>query len=235
MEHRLEKRIRKIERQLAGAENVVAMELQKRAAEQEELLKHYLSQIRCHAISVAAIVLYGEPKIDEPLVRAWGRVLRYHGIAVSHDHRKNRDWYADELLDDADEFFYLQLEYEKEIEFAHKVLNPIIFGTSGERQRFSEIFRNASVWLLEFTMMRMDAAFLHFDLPVMKAKQSWGDRGFKNSMRHPQLPIRVMTAGDPLPEIEVPAHTAPEYRESYRMMCRRSAYLKSLRPEPLKI
>jgi hypothetical protein len=35
-----------------------------------------------HATAVAAIVLAGEPKIDEPLIRAWARSLRHYEIAI---------------------------------------------------------------------------------------------------------------------------------------------------------
>ena len=36
--------------------------------------------IRCHATAVAAIVISGKPKIDEPLIRAWARTLAYYRI-----------------------------------------------------------------------------------------------------------------------------------------------------------
>ena len=36
--------------------------------------------LRLHTTAVAAIVMSGEPKIDEPLVRAWERTLAHHRI-----------------------------------------------------------------------------------------------------------------------------------------------------------
>jgi hypothetical protein len=37
---------------------------------------------RCHATGIAAIVLSGQPKVDEPLIQAWARALRHYGIHV---------------------------------------------------------------------------------------------------------------------------------------------------------
>jgi hypothetical protein len=52
--------------------------------EREERLKQFLrvgpTHARRHASAVAAIVLSGQPRVDEPLNRAWARALQHYGI-----------------------------------------------------------------------------------------------------------------------------------------------------------
>jgi hypothetical protein len=68
-----------------------------------------------HATAVAAIVLAGKPKIDEPLNRAWARTLRHYEIA----------------LDPTTESKAAQL------------LFPIIVGKQAASVRFAKIFSTA--------------------------------------------------------------------------------------------
>jgi hypothetical protein len=52
--------------------------------ERDERLKEFLQEGFIHALrhatAVAAIVLSGQPRIDEPLNRAWARALQRYGI-----------------------------------------------------------------------------------------------------------------------------------------------------------
>jgi hypothetical protein len=72
MERRFKRRVWKIEKQI----NEEMRKLEEERIEAE-------AQARFHAAAVAAIVLHGEPKIDEPLERAWLRALKRYGIHVS--------------------------------------------------------------------------------------------------------------------------------------------------------
>jgi hypothetical protein len=72
MDRTLSQRIRNVEKLLSKAEGLVSLELKKRAELLEEFSEHHLRPgARLHATAVAAIVIYGEPRIDEPLIRAW--------------------------------------------------------------------------------------------------------------------------------------------------------------------
>ena len=65
-----------------------------------------------------------------------------------------------------------------------------------ELARFTEIFRTAPVWLLQFTHIDFDAPIFEFDLPDMSAELIWGMEGVKDLKRWPLLPLGTMAAGD---------------------------------------
>src|ERR1700730_1632713 len=126
---------------------------------------------RRHATAVAALVLAGQPRIDEPLKRAWARALQHYGIDI-----KNGQIAAAERL------------------------YPTIKGSENEAERFAEIFRTAPVWLLQFTGMTMDAGLLGFQLPDVSRKLTWGSDGYEDARRWPSIPSGMMTAGDAIPD-----------------------------------
>ena len=69
-----------------------------------------------------------------------------------------------------------------------------------ESARFTEIFRTAPGWLLEFTRIEWDAYVLKFDLPEISDELVWGVEGLKDSERWPRLPLGTMAAGGPVPK-----------------------------------
>jgi hypothetical protein len=142
--------------------------------ERDEGLKQWLrvapTDARRHATAVAAIVLAGQPRVDEPLSRAWARALQHYGI------------------DDKDQ-----------VAASQQLLSKII-GDETESERFTEIFRTAPVWLLHFTAIALDARLLKFDLSLMSDTSRWGSAGFEDARRWPRLPVGTITAGDPIPD-----------------------------------
>ena len=125
---------------------------------------------RRHATAVAAIVLAGHPRIDDPLRLAWARALQHYGVG-------SKDQVA-----------------------ASQLLRPKIIGDGEESTRFTEIFRTAPAWLLHFTAMAMDARLLKFDLPSnISDTLKWGSAGYEDARRWPLLPMGTITAGDPIP------------------------------------
>jgi hypothetical protein len=78
MDRRSRHRIGKCEELLSAA----LKERDKRLKQSAEALR---TQARSHATAVAAIVLSGQPSVDEPLNRAWARALQHYGIHVNHD------------------------------------------------------------------------------------------------------------------------------------------------------
>ena len=92
-----------------------------------------------------------------------------------------------------------------------------------ESARFTEIFRTAPVWLLQFTRIWLDAPVLEFDLPDISAELLWGVEGVKDAKRWPRLPLGTMAAGDPVciaPE-EFGSDLSPEERRFYQEMKKR--------------
>ena len=104
MDRRSRHRIGKCEELLSAAQK-----------ERDERLKQVLqvapTYARRHAAAVAAIVLSGRPRIDEPLERAWARALQHYGIDVNTN----------------------------QIAAARRLL-PIINGDGDESARFTEIY-----------------------------------------------------------------------------------------------
>jgi hypothetical protein len=152
------------------------------AAEREKKRKQFAKYIaNCkalasrHATAVAAIVLAGQAKIDEPLSHAWARALEHYNIGGNNGRQ----------LDD-------QIA-------AARQLRPKIRGSEQESARFADIFRTAPVWLLQFTGMAWDARLLQFQLPDLSQTLSWGSGGYEAARRWPLLPSGLLEAGDPIP------------------------------------
>lgn len=163
---------RKSRHKIAKSEKLVSAALQKRDENLKAWLRRWPTDARRHATAVAAIVLSGQPRIYEPLSQAWARALRQYGIGDNHQH-----------------------------EAAHE-LYRIIIGDREESSRFTEIFRRAPVWLLQFTGMALDARILKFELPNISKKLRWGSSGFDDSRRWPLLPLDTISAGDPIPDLD---------------------------------
>ena len=65
-----------------------------------------------------------------------------------------------------------------------------------ESDTFSEIFRDAPAWLLDFTSVSFDAKLLNFELPD---RDSVGNgSGWLQELAVALLPTRIMTAGEPV-------------------------------------
>jgi hypothetical protein len=162
-------------RRLSKNEKLVSAALKELNAKEKQSKREFPSYARLHATAVAAIVLAGQPEIDEPLNRAWGRALQHYQITMNQWGRLE-DQFA-----------------------AARRLHPIIIG-SEESSRFAEIFETAPSWLLQFTGIAIDARFLEFDLPDISTKFRWGSAGFEETQQWPSLPSGTLTAGDPIPD-----------------------------------
>src|SRR5262245_32930275 len=73
MDRRSQRRIWKVEERLFAAKR-------ERERKRKKFYESNLRHARLHATAVAAIVLSGKPKIDEPLSRAWTRALQHYRI-----------------------------------------------------------------------------------------------------------------------------------------------------------
>jgi hypothetical protein len=158
---------------ISRIEELVASKLKDQQEGREQWAKALPIHAQRHATAVAAIVLAGEPKIDEPLIRAWARSLRHYKIAI--DPNKSEQISAAQLL------------------------FPIIVGGQTLSSRFSEIFSTAPGWLLQFTRTVFDAWILRFRLPEINPNPNWGSAGFADAEQWPLLPKGLLTAGEPIP------------------------------------
>jgi hypothetical protein len=173
MDRSSQRRIRKVEELLSAAKR-------EREKKREEFYENCLRHARFHATAVAAIVLSGEPKIDEPLSQAWTRALQHYRVRNANE----------------------GTQINRQVVAAQRLL-PIILGDKKTSARFTEIFRAAPVWLLNFTQTFIDAGCLKFKLPnTFSWRPKWGRDGYEESRQWPLLPSCTMTTGDPVPDEE---------------------------------
>jgi hypothetical protein len=159
-------------KRIEAAEEIAVAMVTKSDARQKASLEAERLRARDHATTVAALVLAGQPRIDEPLKEAWTRALRHYEI-------------SEQISDTC---------------VAGQLLFPdIVGGEAQAAERFTEIFRKAPIWLLQFTAVARDARLLKFRLPRLTAHLKWGSEGFEDSRRWPRLPLGMMSAGDPIP------------------------------------
>ena len=159
---------------ISRIEELIASKLKAQQERRKQWAKALPIHAQRHATAVAAIALAGEPKIDEPLNRAWARSLRHYEIALDPTTKSE------------------QIR-------AAQLLFPIIVGEQASSSRFAEIFSTAPAWLLQFTRTVSDAWIIRFRLPEMKPHPNWGTAGFADAERWPLLPNGVLTAGEPIP------------------------------------
>jgi hypothetical protein len=185
MDRRSQRRIWKVEELLFAAKR-------ERERERRELSEDCVRHARLHATAVAAIVLSGDPKIDEPLSQAWRRSLQHYRIRKAKGTR-----------------------IERQVAAAQQLL-PAILGHETASAAFSKIFRRAPGWLLNFTQTFIDAGFLQFDLPnSIFWRPKWGRDGYEQSRQWPLLPSCTIAAGDPVPDEEARFWPFPLMEESY--------------------
>ena len=73
---------------------------------------------------------------------------------------------------------------EDQVEATRRLI-PIIVGYDAKKRsaRFTEIFRTAPVWLLQFTQMYRDACAVKFQLPSFLSETfKWGTAGYESSL-----------------------------------------------------
>ena len=172
---------RSLRHRLSKAEKLASTALkegkEKERKAKKEIVRINVWHARYHAIAVAAIVLAGQPKIDEPLIHAWNRTLQRFKINVNDPG-----------------------QLDNQVKAAQRLL-PIIMKGDESLARFAEIFKTAPVWLLQFTGIAWDAHLLEFHLPDIK-RLRWGSAGYEEARQWPLLPSGTLTAGDPIPDID---------------------------------
>jgi hypothetical protein len=220
---------RSIRRRLARAERRFLSTLDKRVEMWHQRNETTCSLARLHATAVAAIVLSGEPKVEEPLIRPWARTLAHYKQEPGRV-RLGSIFDALEFISarfgaPVDDFEAERLEAVQKSTFmdylhATQRLYPIVMGAKEERARFSEIFCAAPVWLLDYTFTWIDAKLLKFDLPDLSAAPQWGEIGHRGAWRRwPKLPVGVMTEGDPIAKEEIdPSLSAEDCAFALRML-----------------
>ena len=149
---------------------------------------------RFHAIEVAAVLLYGEPKMEEPLSVARSRMQE----------KLDKEFAA------AAEEYWIRVLGEK----PHPT-NPIraflypmfMFDAlrgANDNLKFERIFSKAPVWLLKFTGVEWDAKLLGFKLRKLVGAPALGREARLDRNRWPYLPEGTIDAGGPCSDPDEP-------------------------------
>jgi hypothetical protein len=119
-----------------------------------------------HTANLSALILYGDPKIDEPLSFAWRRCLE------SAEWQKRREKYGgwDEYgRDDCGDPF-VSFGATRIAKYFRQHFLPGLPGAD-EVEKFSSIFKKAPPWLLWFTYGDLNARILGIKLPDLSTVQ----------------------------------------------------------------
>lgn len=114
---------------------------------------------RPHAVGVAAVVLYGEPKIAEPLSDAYSRMQE----------KLDKQFAAA-----ADECWLRHTGPFLRGVLCQKLMFDALPGAN-DNLKFERIFSKAPVWLLHFTGIEWDAKLLGFKLPTSVGAPALGE------------------------------------------------------------
>ena len=129
-----------------------------------------------HALQVAAVASYGEPKMEEPFRVAYSRMKEKLGeelFAAAMD-----EWWSALLLD--------------------------ALRRADDNLKFERIFSKAPVWLLKFTGIEWDAKLLGFKLRKLVGAPALGWEARRDRNRWPFLPEGTIDAGGPCSDPDEP-------------------------------
>jgi hypothetical protein len=157
-------------RRLSRLEKLVTAERKRR----EPLELARLRQAaRDHATKLVALILHGDPHIEEPLATAWGRALDRLGLKGMHPvHLPDR---------------------------LRAVVLPTLPGDT-ENAKFAGVFFSAPSWLLSFCMACLDGFTLGIELPKNSDPTHYlGQDGLHEMRSWPDLPTGTIGAGHRVP------------------------------------
>jgi hypothetical protein len=170
-------------RQMARLERLAAPRIEQIRAEREqrelEILRLIYRDADIHAANLSLIILFGDPRIEEPLSSAWERCCKAASPEICDDvSQKN-------LLRDDLSPFDQRGAHCNEFIFRHRVA-PRLPG-SDLREKFAPILAAAPLWLLWFTWA--DATLEALDLPLLDRSAIWKFRRSEDDFRRwPVLP-----------------------------------------------
>ena len=147
---------------------------------------------RLHAINVAAVVLYGEPKMEEPLSVAQSRM----------EEKLHKEFAAA-----AEECWIRQYGEKGHPSLMASIFPLLMFNAlpgANDNLKFERIFSKAPVWLLKFTGVEWDAKLLGFKLRKLVGAPELGSEARRDRNRWPSLPQGTIDAGGPCSDPDEP-------------------------------
>jgi hypothetical protein len=129
---------------------------QRRAEEQKAWAARARKDALIHAANFSLILLYGEPKIGEPLVKAWERCRESTAPELSCE--------AFQRIAKHNNPFDDELDVELIAIYFRRNILKTLPGES-ELQKLGAIFETAPPWYIWFTWARVTADVLDFEIP----------------------------------------------------------------------
>jgi hypothetical protein len=126
-----------------------------------------------HAAKLGALMLRGDPQLEEPLDGAWQRCL---------DRFEVRSWTKEAIANSVLEA---------------RVLTELPGYT--EQAKFQNLLDRVPHWLLSFTSAWRTAFLLDLNFPDISEAPRPGHRGFREMLGWPELPKGMLQAGVPIP------------------------------------
>jgi hypothetical protein len=189
--------------------------LQRQKAIEEARRAWQLKAARGHVISLAALVLYGEPKLAEPLEEACKRCkTTFEGRVVRAREMSESDLLSGHLalgaFDDDD-------DYVESVEnsFLERWMVKELPGET-EQQKFQHVFDIAPPWLLVFTRASTTAFLLGVKCPDLSEAPRPHHTALREVRKWPEFPKGTLQAGNAIPEL--PMFTAEEAIELYELI-----------------
>ena len=154
-------------RQMARLERLAAPRVEQirltKAQREEESATRMYNDAMLHAANLSLIILFGDPRIEEPLSSAWERCCNSRSPELLHDiSKENMLSYLGPPFDRRGAGLSAQV-------FQHHVM-PNLPGANVQ-EKFALIFDRAPLWLIWFTWA--DATMEALDLPLLDCSAIW--------------------------------------------------------------
>jgi hypothetical protein len=190
-------------RRVARFEQLANAYLKRRERETE--IPEYLRNIASPIVAnLSCLILFGEPRIDEPLPKAWERCLE---SAAWQACREKHGGFSEYGTDDGTPFDNLGVTYIAK--YFRRYFLPDLPGAD-EIEKFSMIFKEAPPWLLWFTYGDLDAHILGIELPDLSEISRFA-RGEQLFMRLPPGPFELQR----LPDGVYDRYYTPQARDTF--------------------
>ncbi len=185
---KLKSQVNDLEKRIAAAVQARHDEIQAKRDEVNAPVRY----ARRHAIEVAIVALYGEPKIDELLSIAQSRiaVMLAKEFGTPADELSLRDW-PEALQAISKTSYYSPLKFET-------------LPGGNDNLKFERIFSEAPGWLLKFTGVEWDAKLLGFELRDLVGTPELGYLARVQRNIWPLLPPDTIDYGGPCSEPDDP-------------------------------
>jgi hypothetical protein len=190
--------IRSDTRRLSRLEQLASLTAEGRERRKTALAERRRSSARDHAMILVALILHGDPKIDEPLDIAWHRALEQLGL----------ERLGLSLTPSADVAARLRA-----------VVLPELPGDT-DNAKLAHVLNSGPIWLIKFCHVWMDAILLGIELQQDASfRLEFGRIGLREGVDSwPDLPKGTLAAGGPIPPSPFDALSSEESIELLRLM-----------------